>query len=172
MSKDLSRVGEMLPFQAEEVKTAKTVRRKGELTRAQEKDIQAREAYQQQEYGSEALAYMPSQLVQCTFPHDDPGNVPAWSRSTPWLTVTFQPGFRTDRKTKLPVCIGYPYGTIPRLLMFYVMTQIQYKKNQPGISEQDKRTILLGDSLGEFMRNIGLNPDNGSGRRSDRKRSF
>jgi hypothetical protein len=54
--------------------------------------------------------------------------------------------------------------------MFYLMTEIQRKKNRDDITAEEKRTIHLGDSLGEFMRNIGLNPDNGSGKRSDRRR--
>ena len=171
---DLTLVGLLLPDIAKQVAATKTTRKRAtkaaELTRAQEKDITARENFQQQEYGMEELAYMPSQLVQCTFPHHDPGNVPAWSRSTPWLTVTFQPGYRIDQATRQPVCIGYPYGTIPRLLMFYLMTEIQIKKNRDDLTAEEKRTVHLGDSLGAFMRNIGLNPDNGSGKRSDRKR--
>jgi hypothetical protein len=168
-------IGELLPGIAADLMKGKTRAKKpaaaaAGFTRAQEKDIQARIDYGQQEYGTEKLAYMPSQLVQCSFPHDDPGDVPAWSRSTPWLTVTFQPGFRTDRKTRQPVSIGYPFGTIPRLLMFYVMTEIQRKKNRAELSEEERRTVYLGASLGEFMRTIGLNPDNGSGKRSDRKR--
>lgn len=168
-AKDLTLVGLLLPEITAKVKAAKIPKTAG-LSRAQEKDIEARESFEQQEYGMESLAYMPSQLVQCTFPHHDPGAVPAWSRSTPWLTVTFQPGYRVDRKTRQPVCIGYPYGTIPRLLMFYLMTEIQRKKNRPELSDEEKRTVHLGESLGAFMRNIGLNPDNGSGKRSDRKR--
>lgn len=174
---DLTLVGLLIPEIAKEVAAIKTPRKRatkaakvGALTRAQEKDIAARESFEQQEYGMESLAYMPSQLVQCTFPHHDPGNVPAWSRSTPWLTVIFQPGFRTDPKTRQPICIGYPYGTIPRLLMFYLMTEIQHKKNRADLTEEEKRTVYLGDSLTAFMRNIGLNPDNGTGKRSDKRR--
>lgn len=113
---------------------------------------------------------MPSQLVQCTFPHDDPGAVSAWSRSTPWLTVTFQPGFRVNPKTRQPECIGYPYGTVPRLLMFYVMTEAERMKNRQELTDEQKRTIYLGSSLNKFMLNIGLNPENGAGKRSDKRR--
>lgn len=170
MSDEMQSVGELAPDLLAEVKAIKRRRSKGELTQAQEKDIRARIDFEQQEYGTETLAYMPSQLVQCTFPHDDPGEVPTWSRSTPWLTVTFQPGYKTDRKTRQQVCIGYPYGTIPRLLMFYVMAQIQHVKNRDDLTPEEKRTVMLGASLSDFMRNIGLNPDNGTGKRSDKRR--
>ena len=173
-AQDLTLVGLLLPEIAKKVAATKTARKRPTkavgLTRAQEKDITARESFEQQEYGMESLAYMPSQLVQCTFPHHDPGPIPAWSRSTPWLTVIFQPGFRTDPKTRQPVSVGYPYGTIPRLLMFYLMTEIQRKKNRDELTDEEKRTVHLGDSLGAFMRNIGLNPDNGTGKRSDKRR--
>lgn len=140
------------------------------ITKAQTDLMNATAAHQAQEYGTEDLAYMPSQLVQCTFPHDDPGMVPAWSRSTPWLTVTFQPGYRVDPKTRQPECIGYPFGTVPRLLMFYVMTEAERMKNRPELTAEEKRTIYLGRSLNKFMLNIGMNPDNGAGKRSDKKR--
>ncbi|RRA50354.1 replication protein RepA [Acidipila sp. EB88] len=142
----------------------------GELSKQKLADIAARESFEQQEYGTESLAYMPSQLIQCCFPHDDPGDVPEWSRSTPWLTMSLQPGRKTDRKTGQRVSIGYPFGTVPRLLMFYVMTQIEHQKNQLNQTALEKRTVSLGASLGQFMRAINLNPENGSGKRSDKRR--
>ena len=89
---------------------------------------------------------------------------------SPWLTVTFQPGFRVNPKTQQPECIGYPYGTVPRLLMFYVMTEAERMKNRQELTDEQKRTIYLGGSLNKFMLNIGLNPDNGAGKRSDKRR--
>ena len=126
--------------------------------------------YSQQPYGSEQKGYMPGQLVQCTFPHDDPGDVPEWSRSTPWLTVSIRPGFATDHKTGKRISVGYPYGTIPRLLMFYIMTEVEYQKNRDHLTPIEKRTIIFGKYYAGFLRKIGLNPDNGSGKRSDRVR--
>ncbi|MGC8536619.1 MAG: replication protein RepA [Rhizomicrobium sp.] len=167
---EFTRIGDILskPFPA--AKEIKPARKPKDITKAQIDLLNAIAAHQAQEYGTEDLAYMPSQLVQCTFPHDDPGTMPAWSRSTPWLTVTFQPGFRVNPKTRQPECIGYPYGTVPRLLMFYVMTEAERMKNRQELSDEQKRTIYLGSSLNKFMLNIGLNPDNGAGKRSDKRR--
>lgn len=167
---DFTRVGDLLPMLIPAARDMKPRRKPEAITKAQTDLMNATAAHQAQEYGTEELAYMPSQLVQCTFPHDDPGMVPAWSRSTPWLTVTFQPGYRVDPKTRKPACIGYPFGTVPRLLMFYVMTEAERIKNRHELTAEEKRTIYLGRSLNKFMLNIGMNPENGAGKRSDKKR--
>jgi hypothetical protein len=101
-------------------------------------------------------AYMARQLVQCTLPHSDPGNVPVWSRANGSLTLTVRPDF--DRKTHKAL---YPYGSIPRLLLFWLVTEATQKKS---------RHIRLGNSLDSFMREIGLSPRTGGGKRSDAKR--
>jgi hypothetical protein len=101
-------------------------------------------------------AYMARQLVQCTLPHSDPGNVPVWSRTNGDLTLAVRP--YVDPKTRKAL---YPYGTIPRLLLFWMVTEAtQTKSNR----------IELGNSLDEFIRAIGLNPRTGGGKRSDAKR--
>lgn len=101
-------------------------------------------------------AFMARQLVQATLPHKNPGNVPAWSRTNGDLTLTIRPGW--DQKKKKT--IGYPYGTIPRLLLFWITTE--------AIRTNSSR-IELGDSLSQFMEELGLEP-NGTGKRSDFKR--
>lgn len=102
-------------------------------------------------------AFMARQLVQVTLPHSSPGNVPVWKRTNGNLTLSIRSGW--DTKKDKP--IGYPFGTVPRLLLFWITTEILRSKN---------RKIQLGDSLAEFMRDIGLNPNNGSGIRSDARR--
>jgi hypothetical protein len=128
--------------------------------------------FQAQLYGTEELGFMPGQLIQCTFPHDNPGNeLPIWTRSTPWLSVSIRPGYAPHPKNKTKqVCIGYPYGVVPRHFFFYLAEQVEYTKNRIDMTDLQKRTISLGDSFGAFLRNIGMNPDNGSGKRSDRER--
>ena len=98
---------------------------------------------------------MARQLVQCTLPHTDPGNVPLWKRSCGEMTLAIQPGIDIDTEKS----IGYPYGTVPRLLLFWIITEAVQTKN---------RRIVLGRSLAEFMRALGFNP-NGGGKRSDHK---
>ncbi len=102
-------------------------------------------------------AFMARQLVQATLPHKNPGNVPAWSRKNGDLTLTIRPGW--DHKKQKT--IGYPYGTIPRLLLFWVTTEAVRTRS---------RKLELGDSLSEFMKAIGLNYYNGGGKRGDIKR--
>lgn len=101
-------------------------------------------------------AFMARQLVQATLPHKNPGDVPAWSRKNGNLTLTIRPGW-DEKKEKL---IGYPYGTIPRLLLFWITTEAIRTKNP---------RIELGNSLAQFMETLGLNP-RGGGKRSDVKR--
>lgn len=100
-------------------------------------------------------AYMARQLVQCTLPHSDPGDVAVWRRVNGGLTLSVRP--YVDSKSK----VRYPYGSIPRLLLFWIVTEATQKKT---------RHIKLGNSLDDFMRAIGLNPRTGGGKRGDAKR--
>ena len=70
-------------------------------------------------------AFMARQLVQATLPHKNPGNVPAWSRKNGDLTLTIRPGWDEEKNE----IIGYPYGTIPRLLLFWITTEAIRTKN-------------------------------------------
>jgi len=101
-------------------------------------------------------AFMTRQLVQATLPHKNPGDVPAWSRINGDLTLTIRPGWDQEKKK----VIGYPYGTIPRLLLFWITTEAIRTKNP---------RIELGNSLSQFMEELGLYPK-GTGKRSDFKR--
>jgi hypothetical protein len=101
--------------------------------------------------------YMTRELVLCTLPHRDPGDVPAWSRRNGKLTLILQPGI--DEKTLKPT--GLPYGSIPRLLLFWLTTEAVRTRNP---------TIRLGSSLNDFLREVGLSPKTGGGKRSDAKR--
>ena len=101
-------------------------------------------------------AYMARQLVQCTLPHRNPGNVPVWGRKNGNTTLTLQQGYDGVDKP-----LGYPYGTIPRLLLFWITTEAVLTK---------KSRLELGSSLGKFMRAVGLDPNTGGGKRSDARR--
>jgi len=101
-------------------------------------------------------AFMARQLVQATLPHKNPGDVPAWSRKNGDLTLTIRPGW-DEKKEKI---IGYPYGTVPRLLLFWITTE--------AIRTKSPR-LELGNNLAKFMETLGLNP-RGGGKRSDVKR--
>lgn len=99
--------------------------------------------------------FMARQLVQCTLPHRNPGQSPVWKRTSGDLTLKIQP-YYDDQTTKYL----YPYGTIPRLVLFWITTEALRTK---------KRRLILGDTLADFMRDLGLDPQRG-GPRSDRWR--
>lgn len=101
-------------------------------------------------------AFMARQLVQATLPHKNPGDIEAWSRKNGDLTLTIRSGWDDKNNKK----IGYPYGTLPRLLLFWITTEAVRTKNQ---------RIELGKSLSKFMGDLGLDPYQG-GKRSDIKR--
>ena len=101
-------------------------------------------------------AFMARQLVQCTLPHSNPGDVLFWKRTSGNVALGIQPGIDLTTGTS----IGYPYGIIPRLLLFWIVTEAV---------QTNSRRLILGHSLAEFMREVGLDP-NGGGKRSDHKR--
>lgn len=100
--------------------------------------------------GPDELAFLARQLVQVTLPHSDPGDMRVWERRNGHITLSIVAG----RK-------GYPYGTIPRLLLFWLTGEAVRK---------GKRRIELGDSMAAFMRQLGLNPASGGGKRGDAPR--
>jgi len=104
-------------------------------------------------------AYLPRELIQVTLPHKNPGDIPVWRRTNGNLTLGIQPGANLTTGQSY----GYPYGTIPRLLLFWVTTEAIRTKN---------RRLELGHSLRSFMAALGLNSSNGSSgaKRSDARR--
>jgi hypothetical protein len=114
-------------------------------------------AVQVREYGYEPeKAFVSREMVQATLPHKNPGDVPAWSRRNGNYALTIQPGWDTWEKKSY----GYPYGTIPRLLIFWLTTEAL---------RTDNRRLELGSHLADFMRKLGLDPSRG-GKRSDAHR--
>lgn len=133
------------------------VRRAGAnvITPVKQKLIDAAVSIRQNPTDAEA-AFMARQLVQCTLPHANPGNVPAWARRNGNLTLAIKAGSDIEGKS-----FGYPYGTIPRLLLFWMTTAAVQMKN---------RHLELGHNLSDFMRAVGLDPNTGGGVRSDARR--
>jgi hypothetical protein len=127
------------------------------LTRYQEKFVDAAEVIRLDPDGAE-VSFMARELVQCTLPHKDPGNIPIWRRQNGSVTLAIQQ--RYDARTGEP--IGYPYGSLPRLLLFWITAEAVKTKS---------RRLELGHSLSAFMRQLGLIPASaGGGKRSDARR--
>ena len=99
-------------------------------------------------------AYMARQLILCTLPHSDPGNVETWTRRAGNTALGIQPAFDFESNRK----IGFPFGTIPRLLLFWITTEVQHTKNRADLTTLEKRTLQLGRNLADFMREVGLSP--------------
>lgn len=99
-------------------------------------------------------AFLGLPLVQVNLPHSNPGKEPIWKRKNGDLTLSIRPGWDHARDRPL----GYPYGTKPRLVLYWITRE--------ALRTGDRR-LYLGDSLHGFMRTLGLNPDNGTGKRSD-----
>lgn len=102
-------------------------------------------------------AYLARELVQCTLPHRDPGDVTVWVRRNGDYALGLQPG--ADLQTGKS--IGLPYGPLPRLLLLWIVTE--------AVRTKDRR-IKLGATLNEFLREIGLDPSTGRGKRGDATR--
>jgi len=104
------------------------------------------------------IALMARELVLVTMPHKDPGNVPVWSRQNGNVSLIIQPGYRKDPENdKKLISVGYPYGSIARLILYWIVTETRRTGQQ---------RLELGQSLAEFMSRLGLKPDDSTGKRS------
>ncbi len=98
-----------------------------------------------------ALGFSSRIFVQCSLPHRNPGNeLDVWTRVNGNVCISIQP--KRYIKDGEKICVGYPYGNIPRLILLYVCTQAVLTKS-PEIS--------LGNSLSAFMRQIDLEATGG-----------
>jgi hypothetical protein len=101
-------------------------------------------------------AFVCREMVQATLPHRNPGDVPAWSRVNGNYALTVQPGWNSWKNESY----GYPYGTVPRLLIFWLTTEAL---------RTGSRRLEIGGSLADFMQKLGLDASRG-GKRSDARR--
>ena len=128
----------------------------GELTDAQHKLLEAGDAIFRAAATSEDKAYLARELVLASLPHSNPGNRPVWTRRNGDVVLGIQPGVNLETGESY----GYPYGSIPRLLLFWVTTE----------ALRVGRRLELGRSLNGFMVQVGLSPLTGGGKRGDAAR--
>jgi hypothetical protein len=102
------------------------------------------------------LAFLARQMVQATLPHTDPGNIEVWTRREGSATLMVRRGYDLAGKP-----YGLPYGSIPRLLLYWITTEACRTKS---------RSLALGRSLNDFLRELGLSPATGGGKRGDAAR--
>lgn len=91
---------------------------------------------------SSNLGFMARGLTLCTMPHSRPKSN-EFSRKNGDYTLTMVAPSKT----------GLPYGSIPRLLLAWIATEVVQTK---------QRTLVLGRSLSQFMRELGLIPSGGA----------
>jgi hypothetical protein len=97
------------------------------------------------------IGYLARLFTQTSLPYRDPGDVPMWGRRNGNLSLVVQPGMVLERDGT-GRSIGYPFGTIPRLLLTWMSTEA-VRTRSPDLA--------LGTSLAEFMRMLEIQPSGG-----------
>ena len=131
--------------------------RKLPIARAGERPPEINRLPTQVEEEAHKRGYIAREMVQCTLPHSDPGDVEIFSRQDGNLTLSIRGGY--DHIAKCP--IGIPYGPIAKLLMIWICSE--------AVKRDDPRVDLV-KTLGTFLKALGLNRSTGRGKRSDAKR--
>lgn len=85
---------------------------------------------------SEGISFQYVPLIQCSFPHADPGALTQFTRRNGWLELTLSTA-RPDA--------GLPYGVPARLLTIYCASEAK-RTHSPE--------IYLGESVHEFLRRL------------------
>jgi hypothetical protein len=93
------------------------------------------------------VGYLARLFTQTSLPYKEPKNNPAaWRRVNGNTQLIVRPGimFGPDGEA---IPLGFPFGSIPRLILTWMSTEAVRTKN---------RDLVLGASLTEFMRKVGL----------------
>lgn len=86
----------------------------------------------------EGISFQYVPLIQCSFPHADPGNVSSFTRRNGWLELTLG----TTRPET-----GLPYGVPARLLTIYCASEAMRTRSPE---------IFLGKSVHDFLRLLDI----------------
>ena len=92
------------------------------------------------------VGFMARLLALCSLPRTNPGNRKEYIRRNGPYTLGMSAGINNK----------LPYGNLPRLLLAWVCTEAVRTQN---------REIILGRSLADFMRSVGVYDDSGAVRR-------
>jgi hypothetical protein len=87
---------------------------------------------------AEGVSFQYVPLIQCSFPHADPGETPSFTRRNGWLELTLS---ATRRDT------GLPYGVPARLLTIYCASEAVRTRSPE---------VYLGGSVHEFLRRLDV----------------
>lgn len=100
----------------------------------------------------EGIEFLASLWCQTSLPYRDPGDIQAWGRRNGDLSLVVQPGMGMTEGGQAR-SIGFPYGTMPRLLLTWLSSEAVRTKCPQ---------LVLGDSLSGFMKNLGMRPTGGA----------
>jgi len=90
------------------------------------------------DHAVEGLSFQYVPLIQCSFPHADPGETTTFTRRNGWLELTLA----TNKPT-----IGLPYGVPARLLTIFLSSEA-IRTRSPE--------IFLGESVHDFLRRLDV----------------
>lgn len=115
------------------------------------------------------VGFLSRASVQVTLPYRAPkGAPPVWTRTSGNISLMIQPGYFTQQRSEKAsngrqklvsetVSLGYPYGSYPRLMLAWIGKEIMAKKKRGEFTgTAEDRRISLGNSLSEFMYNLGI----------------
>lgn len=109
-------------------------------------------------HSANAVGYLARWMVHAGLPYTQPkGNQPAWFKRSGKVYFALQPGYyqreyqKQDGRGRMQthseaVSYGYPFGSLPRLILAYMTTEVARTKS---------REIAMGSSLFGFMDLIG-----------------
>ena len=87
---------------------------------------------------SEGVSFQYVPLIQCSFPHADPGEQTTFTRRNGWLELTF---------SSARAGTGLPYGVPARLLTIYCASEAVRTRSPE---------VVLGSSVHEFLRRLDV----------------
>lgn len=100
---------------------------------------------------SGSVGFMARMFILASLPHRDPGDVPVWQRRNGKYSLTIQPSMTIDESGQ-PTSIGFPFGTLPRLILVWLSTEAVRTKDP---------VINLGTKLSKFMCSLGMESTGG-----------
>ena len=98
------------------------------------------------------VGFMVRLLALCTLPRTDPGKLTHYVRRNGWYALVVIAGGPEPR---------LPYGVLPRLLLAWICTEAVRTRS---------RRLVLGRSVAEFMRRLGVQSSDSAGRYGIRTR--
>lgn len=102
---------------------------------------------------AQELAFVSRILVQAFLPHSDPKDI-GWTRTNGNFSLDVKSGIGKDKKTGKFKHYGVPYGTVPRLILAWLNSEVIRNAQDP--KNTTPQFINLGRSLSSFLEKIGV----------------